>query len=84
MVNHQTSQYELLNLFFGASCLGAFQCVRDILQVTVLIDHPVESHRELQTKWFPKTLIYSMRGTSQSASESSLLLKKLPTVNKKF
>ena len=41
MVNYQTSQNELLNLFFHWSCLGVFQCVRDILQVTVSLDHPV-------------------------------------------
>ena len=41
MVNNQTSQYKLLNFIFYMSCLGVFQYVRDILQVTVLIDHPV-------------------------------------------
>ena len=40
MVNNQTSQYVILN-FLYMSCLGVFQYVRDILQVTVLIDHPV-------------------------------------------
>ena len=37
-----TSQYALLNLIFHMSCLGNFQYVRDILQVTVLMDHPVK------------------------------------------
>ena len=41
MVNYRTSQYELLNFIFYLSCFGVFQCARDILQVTVLIDHPV-------------------------------------------
>ena len=37
MVNYQTSQYYLLLLFF----LGVFQYVKDILQFTVSLDHPV-------------------------------------------
>ena len=41
MVIYKTSQYVLLNLVFHMSCLGVFQNVRDILQVTVPIDHPV-------------------------------------------
>ena len=41
MVNCQTSQYELLNLFGYFSRLGIFQNVRDILQFTVSLDHPV-------------------------------------------
>ena len=41
MVNHQTSQYELLNLFCYLSRLGVFQYVIDILQFTVSLDHPV-------------------------------------------
>ena len=41
MVNNQTSQYKLLDFIFYLSGLGVFQCVRDILQVTFLIDHPV-------------------------------------------
>ena len=43
MVNYQTSQYELLNLLFFWSRLGVFQYIRDILQVTVSLDHPVPS-----------------------------------------
>ena len=42
MVNYQTSQYYLLNKFFYLSSLGVFQYVRDILQFTVSLDHPVE------------------------------------------
>ena len=42
MVNYQTSQYALLDFIFHMSCLGNFQYVRDILQVTVLMDHPVK------------------------------------------
>ena len=42
MVNYQTSQYKLLHLVFNLSRFGVFQYVRDILQVTVSIDHPVE------------------------------------------
>ena len=38
MVNHQTSQYELLNFIFKMFCLGIFQYVKDILQV--LTHHP--------------------------------------------
>ena len=41
MVNYQTSQYELLNLFCYLSRLGVFQYVRDILQFTVSLDYPV-------------------------------------------
>ena len=41
MVNYQTSQYKLLHLVFNLSRFGVFQYVRDILQVTVSIDHPV-------------------------------------------
>ena len=41
MVNNQTSQYALLNLFCYLSRLGIFQYVRDILQFTVSLDHPV-------------------------------------------
>ena len=43
MVHYETSHNKLLNFIFYMSCLGIFQCVRDILQVTVLIDHPVAS-----------------------------------------
>ena len=41
MVNYQTSQYEHMNLFFYCSSSGVFQYVRDILKVTVSLDHPV-------------------------------------------
>ena len=41
MVNYQNSQYELLDLFVHLSCLGVFQFIRDILQFTVSLDHPV-------------------------------------------
>ena len=41
MVNNQTSQYKLLNKFFYKSILGVFQSIRDILQSTVVLDHPV-------------------------------------------
>ena len=44
MVNYQTSQYELLNLFCYLSRLGVFQYVRNILQFTVSLDHPVLPH----------------------------------------
>ena len=43
MINNQTSQYELLNTIFYLSRLGIFQYVRDILQFTVSLDHPVTS-----------------------------------------
>ena len=41
MVNNQTSQYELLIFTFYLSRLGIFQCVREILQLSLPIDHPV-------------------------------------------
>ena len=41
MVNYQTSLYEILNLFFYLSRLDVFQYFRDLLQVTVSLDHPV-------------------------------------------
>ena len=41
MVNNQTSQYELFDLFSYLSCLGVFQDVRDILQLSLSLDHPV-------------------------------------------
>ena len=41
MVNYQTSQYEILNLFCYSSHLGVFKYVRDKLHVTVSLDHPV-------------------------------------------
>ena len=41
MVNNETSQYLVVNFIFYLCCLGVFQYVRDILKVTVLIDHPV-------------------------------------------
>ena len=40
-MNTQTSQYERLNQFFYSSHLGIFQHVRDILQLSLPIDHPV-------------------------------------------
>ena len=43
-VNFQTSQYELLNLFCYLSRLGVFQYVREILQFTVSLDHPVDDY----------------------------------------
>ena len=42
MVNYQTSQYVLLNFILFLSCLGVFQYVREILQNSLPIDHPVE------------------------------------------
>ena len=42
MVNNQTSQYELLNIFlFYLSYFGIFQYVREILEMSLPIDHPV-------------------------------------------
>ena len=41
MVNKQTSQHELINPKQYLSRLGFFQCVRDILQLSLSIDHPV-------------------------------------------
>ena len=41
MVNYQTSLYEMLNFFLYLYRLGIFLYVRDILQVTVSLDHPV-------------------------------------------
>ena len=54
MVNNQTSQYELLNNFFSLFRLGIFQYVRDILQLTVLLDHPVQ-HRRVYSLIIPRT-----------------------------
>ena len=41
MVNDKTSQHELLNPKTYSSRLGIFQCVREILQWSLPIDHPV-------------------------------------------
>ena len=41
MVNNQTSQHELLIQKKYFSRLGTFQCVREILQLSLPIDHPV-------------------------------------------
>ena len=41
MENYQTSQYVLLNFFFCMYCLCVFQYVREILQFTVSLDHPI-------------------------------------------
>ena len=41
MVNYQTPRYKLFNVIFNMSRLGVFKYIRDILQVTVLIYHPV-------------------------------------------
>ena len=41
MVNNQTSQYELMDLNSYLSCLGVFQHVREILQMSLSLDHPV-------------------------------------------
>ena len=41
MVNNQTSQYELLDKKIYLSRLGIFQCIREILQLSLPIDHPV-------------------------------------------
>ena len=41
MVNNQTFQYELLNKKIYYSCVAIFQCVREKLQVSLPIDHPV-------------------------------------------
>ena len=41
MVNNQTSQYELMNKKIKKSRLGIFQRVREILQLSLPIDHPV-------------------------------------------
>ena len=40
---YQTSQYQLLNINFYWPRLGVFQYVKDILQLTVLLDHPVKN-----------------------------------------
>ena len=40
---YQTSQYQLLNIDFYWPRLGVFQYVKDILQLTVLLDHPVKN-----------------------------------------
>ena len=45
MVNNQTSQYELLILIFYLSHWGIFQYIREKLQVTVFLDHPVSKKR---------------------------------------
>ena len=41
MVNYQTSRYQLLNQYFYWSRLDVFQYARDILGLTVVLDHPV-------------------------------------------
>ena len=41
MVNNQTSQSKLLILTFYLSHWGIFQYIREVLQVTVFLDHPV-------------------------------------------
>ena len=41
IVNNQTSQYKLLNKKTYRSHLGVFQSVRDILESTVFLYHPV-------------------------------------------
>ena len=41
MVNNKTSQHELLNPKKYLPRLGIFQCVREILQWSLPIDHPV-------------------------------------------
>ena len=43
MVNNQTSQHELLNPNKYLSRLGIFQCVREILKLSLPIDHPVDA-----------------------------------------
>ena len=41
MVNNQTSQYELLNKEIYLSHLGIFQCIKEILRLSLPIDHHV-------------------------------------------
>ena len=41
IINSQTFQYEHLKTNFNLSCLGIFQYVRVILQVSLSLDHPV-------------------------------------------
>ena len=43
MVNNQTSQHEFLNPNKYLSRLGISQCVKEILQLSLPIDHPVDA-----------------------------------------
>ena len=41
MVNYQISQYKILKFIFNLFCVDVFQYVRDILQLSLYLDHPV-------------------------------------------
>ena len=65
MVNYNTSQYENLELIFYLSCFGVFQYVRDILQFTVSLDHPLA---ELMVSDMENQMYVAQYGTYRGVS----------------
>ena len=76
-------QYDLLNLFGFLFHLGVFQYVRDILQFTVSLDHPVDSfslvNKQVERKHAKFYISSNLMGVFQSFRHCFTFLCVFPT-----